>query len=284
MHLERKYPSKVLLFGEHSVLIGSSALAVHYPKYFMKWVIKTNDHPEWLLQFVNYVDAECSSFIDFDQLTEWLNEYTITANIPIGFGLGSSGALTAAIYDVAGDKNISNDISEIQQRFGLMESFFHGKSSGFDPLISYYNVPILKTNEGITLLQDQITFPTYFVYLLNSDQPRQGKGMIGQFLSKKDELRIQYETLISLNNKAIHKVIENDQTGLFSVVKEISNFQATYMEYMIIPELMSWWKEGLSTNQYYIKVCGAGGGGYYLVFSKNELDSIGQFKLERITF
>src|SRR5699024_1889521 len=72
------------------------------------------------------------------------------SSIPQGYGIGSSGALVAAIYDkYATNKitileNLTRDkLNKRKAIFGEMESFFHGQSSGLDPLNSYLSLPIL---------------------------------------------------------------------------------------------------------------------------------------------
>ncbi|WP_436570317.1 GHMP family kinase ATP-binding protein, partial [Klebsiella pneumoniae] len=65
------------------------------------------------------------------------------SDIPQGFGLGSSGALVAAIFlrylDKAGDfkdelKHLTMDrIQNLKSYLGALEGYFHGKSSGIDP-------------------------------------------------------------------------------------------------------------------------------------------------------
>ena len=72
------------------------------------------------------------------------------SSIPQGYGVGSSGALVAAIYDkYAHDKitvleNLTREkLLKLKTIFSEMESFFHGKSSGLDPLNSYLSIPIL---------------------------------------------------------------------------------------------------------------------------------------------
>jgi mevalonate kinase len=72
------------------------------------------------------------------------------SSIPQGYGIGSSGALVAAIYDqYATDKitvleNLTQEkLLKLKKIFGRMESYFHGTSSGLDPLNSYLSIPIL---------------------------------------------------------------------------------------------------------------------------------------------
>ena len=42
------------------------------------------------------------------------------------------------------------------------------------------------------------------------------------------------------------------------------------MQPMIIDRLMPFWQEGLTKGDYFIKLCGTGGGGYYLIYIVNE--------------
>ena len=71
-------------------------------------------------------------------------------SIPTGYGVGSSGAIVAAIYEhyirdeyEILNKTKKNRISDLIKNFSLMESFSHGKSSGLDPLNSFLKLPIL---------------------------------------------------------------------------------------------------------------------------------------------
>ena len=72
------------------------------------------------------------------------------SSIPQGYGVGSSGALVAAVYDkyafgkITVLENLTKEkLLHLKAVFSLMESFFHGKSSGLDPLNSYLSLPIL---------------------------------------------------------------------------------------------------------------------------------------------
>ena len=63
---------------------------------------------------------------------------------------GSSGALVAAFYDrYALDKISPQDdlspekLARLKSIFAAMESYFHGQSSGLDPLNSYLSLPLL---------------------------------------------------------------------------------------------------------------------------------------------
>ncbi|GAL79175.1 mevalonate kinase [Algibacter lectus] len=100
------------------------------------------------------------------------------SSIPQGYGVGSSGALVAAIYDkYAQDKitvleNLTREkLLKLKTIFSEMESFFHGKSSGLDPLNSYLSIPILinsKDNIEATGIPAQQNDGKGAVFLLDS--------------------------------------------------------------------------------------------------------------------
>ena len=104
-------------------------------------------------------------------------------HIPQGYGVGSSGALVAAIYDkYAQDKitvleNLTREkLLNLKSIFSEMESFFHGKSSGLDPLNSYLSLPIFinsKDNIEATGIPSQKEDGKGAVFLLDS-------GIIGE--------------------------------------------------------------------------------------------------------
>ena len=109
------------------------------------------------------------------------------SSIPQGYGIGSSGALVASIYDqYAEDKitileNLTRDkLLNLKAIFSLMESFFHGKSSGLDPLNSYLSLPILinsKTNIEPAGIPSQKEGKGA-VFLLDSEQVEIGRAHV----------------------------------------------------------------------------------------------------------
>ena len=61
-------------------------------------------------------------------------------------------------------------------------------------------------------------------------------------------------------------------------LKKISRFQFEYFKHMIPNVFLELWEKGLKTEEYYLKVCGAGGGGgYILVFSSSDVLKLNQF-------
>src|SRR5690606_1486831 len=142
-----------------------------------------------LKRFATYLEnlqqekRELVSF-DFKALKEDIKKgLYFDSSIPQGYGVGSSGALVAAIYDryalnkITVLENLTREkLLQLKKIFGQMESFFHGKSSGLDPLNSYLSIPILiNSQEDIeaTGIPSQTQDGKNAVFLLDS-------GIVGE--------------------------------------------------------------------------------------------------------
>ena len=100
--------AKILLFGEYGIIKDSKGLAIPFNSY--KGALKTAQNltgeakksNESLNIFYNYLknlDTELVSF-DLDSLKEDISSgMYFDSSIPQGYGIGSSGALVASIYD-----------------------------------------------------------------------------------------------------------------------------------------------------------------------------------------
>ena len=151
--------SKILLFGEYGIIKDSKGLSIPYS--FYNGALKKDENPSEealrsnarLKDFINYlrsIDEAVVSF-EFDKLQVDVDAgMYFDSSIPQGYGVGSSGALVAAIYDKYAQHKITvlenltrEKLLKLKTIFSEMESFFHGKSSGLDPLNSYLSIPIL---------------------------------------------------------------------------------------------------------------------------------------------
>ncbi len=260
----KRYHAKLLLLGEYTVMLGGDALAVPLSDYYGNWVNQEGEGLHGLAEFVQYLATECADILDLALIQELSSQYKFTVNIPIGYGLGSSGALVAGIYDVAA-RHRTNDPAELMEHLGRIESFFHGKSSGFDPLVSYLNSGILKQDSTINSWDQSNNELVNNFSLADSGRERKGKGtLIPAFLKWAEENPEAVELLKNYQNQAIGALLHNDEQILVESLKFISDLQWTYLQDWITPSIKSqWW----SSDEDIFKICGAGGGGYYLKYS-----------------
>lgn len=195
------------------------------------------------------------------------------ANIPTGYGVGSSGALCAAILGKFG-KNIEPlSLVTLKKVFAKMESFFHGASSGTDPLVSYLNYPILlgETIKKVDLIATNQNGKGA-VFLLDTQVKREASPFIQEFLKRCEEDFYNKRCaaqLVPLVDDAIHTFLHGQWDLLFDTLHELSLFQFRYFDFMILDAFKNVWLEGLSSDHFKLKICGAGGGGFLLGISKD---------------
>ena len=281
--MDKSFYSKVLLFGEYSVIKDSMALAIPYPLFEGKLVFPSRDKsntpdPE-LKAFAQYlkkltIKKEFSSSFDLGSFEFDISQgLSFDSTIPPGLGLGSSGALCAAVFQRYGQKK-KRDKNTLRQIFSSMESHFHGISSGLDPMISYLSKAILVRKTGHL---DQVSIPSYSqgrggIFLLNTGRPRRTEPLVNLFLEKrKDEKfnQIYQSVLTPKTNQCITHFLERKVENLLVSFYQLSVFQWNHFIPMIPPLFREVWQEGLQNHQYFFKLCGAGGGGFLLGMAKD---------------
>ena len=268
------YPAKLLLFGEYTILSGSQALAVPLNRWQGKWVKEgdaTQLSVEGLDKFLiwletqNLIDPELSLSITTDFEKGW----NYRSDIPRGYGIGSSGALVAAMYDRYFSS--SGNMEEAQAAMAKMEAYFHGASSGLDPLISYTGKAVYKDEVGCYHSMEDPGWPAdYKLYFLDAGNSRETGPLVNRYmmLSQDHEFAERINRFfIPMVEHAIHFYLERENKLLEECINLISQFQQEYFKDMIPGHVKKQWDELVSKPGVYVKLCGAGGGGYFLVIS-----------------
>jgi len=298
--------AKILLFGEYGIIKDSKGLAIPFNAYRGALKMASNltgeakKSNENLHRFYIYLSELNTSKISF-QLHELKNDVEngmyFDSSIPQGYGVGSSGALVASIYDkYANDKitvleNLTRDkLLVLKEVFGLMESFFHGKSSGLDPLNSYLSLPILinsKTNIEPAGIPSQKEGKGA-VFLLDSEMIGETEPMVNIFMNKmKNEgfRKMLDEEFVTYSDACIDDFLHGNVKSLFGNVKQLSKIVLKNFKPMIPAAFHKVWENGINTNDYYLKLCGSGGGGYILGFTEDyekAKEKLQDYKLELV--
>jgi mevalonate kinase len=236
---------------------------------------------------------------DIDKLNEDLSTgMYFDSSIPQGYGVGSSGALVAAIYDKYAFEKITilenltrAKLLKLKEIFGKMESFFHGKSSGLDPLNSYLSLPILinsKTNIEPTGIPSQKADGHGAVFLIDSGIIGETAPMVSIFMEKlKDQgfRKVLKEEFIKYTDLCVDNFITGDLKNLFKNTKNLSKIALNHFKPMIPEQFHQLWQSGIDSNDYYLKLCGSGGGGYILGFAEDfekAKNALKDYKLELV--
>jgi mevalonate kinase len=202
------------------------------------------------------------------------------SSIPQGFGVGSSGALVAAIYDRYAENKVEIDnitkesISTLKKTFAQMESYFHGTSSGVDPLICYINLPLLiRSKEDIEPVKViSKSNGKGAIFLIDTGTQRKTEPLVKYYMEKLEEGTFREfvdKQLKPFTNNCIQAFLQGDHETLFGYLTQLSAFQFKHFKPMIPAIFNRLWKKGLDSGEYYLKLCGAGGGGFILGFTQN---------------
>jgi len=299
--------SKILLFGEYGIIKDSKGLSIPYN--FFKGALKVSETPsedalksnDNLREFASYlkeIQKENTVSFDLEKLEGDINAgMYFDSSIPQGYGVGSSGALVAAIYDKYAHEKITvlenltrEKLLMLKSIFGIMESFFHGSSSGLDPLNSYLSLPILihsKDNiEPAGIPSQSVENKKGAVFLLDSGIVGETAPMVNIFMEnmKQEGFRSMLKNqFVKYTDACVDDFLKGDVKSLFQNIKVLSNVVLDNFKPMIPKQFHTLWKKGIETNDYYLKLCGSGGGGYILGFTQDfdkAQDSLKDYKLE----
>ncbi|MGC4040531.1 MAG: mevalonate kinase [Flavobacterium sp.] len=300
--------SKILLFGEYGIIKDSKGLSIPYN--FYNGALKVDENPSAealksnasLKRFVAYLEQlqndqpELVTFNIADLKADVERGMYFDSSIPQGYGVGSSGALVAAIYDkyvnakITVLENLTREkLLQLKAIFSQMESFFHGKSSGLDPLNSYLSIPILinsKDNIEATGIPSQSATGKGAVFLLDSGIVGETAPMVNIFMENLKEegfRKMLKNQFVKYTDACVENFLGGDIKSLFKNTKQLSKVVLNNFKPMIPEQFHGLWQRGIDTNDYYLKLCGSGGGGYILGFTEDlekAKQSLKNYKLE----
>ncbi|PXX97837.1 mevalonate kinase [Marinifilum breve] len=282
------FHGKLLLFGEYSVLLGSMALSIPFKMFKANFAFMHVNKPDAekksnseLKKYFKYLLSNSNVFepiLNLSNLEKDINSgLFFDSSIPISYGVGSSGALCAAIYKHYGKNKENNEpnLRGLKQRLSLLESGFHGKSSGLDPLISYVNKPVLFSGDDqleLVDLQLDKFLENAAVFLIDTQQKGDTAPLVNDFLLQCESIDFRnkiVEELIPVTQQCINSFCKNDIDNFFKSIQSLSAFQYQNFINKIPHAYRALWKTGLDSNKFWLKLCGSGGGGYLLGFTGN---------------
>ena len=278
--------SKILLFGEYGIIKDSKGLSIPYN--FFNGALKISESSDEEAKKSNLILSQFSAHLKTLDIDVDLNSFDnhikkgmyFDSSIPKGYGVGSSGALVAAVYEKYANNKITvlenltrEKLLLLKEIFSKMESFFHGKSSGLDPLNSYLSIPILiksKNDINVTGIPSQKSNGSGAVFLLDSGQTGSTAPMVNIFMEKmkKEGFRNMLNSqFIKHTNICVDSFLNGDLNNLFKSTKKLSQVVFENFKPMIPKEFHDLWKNGIDNGSYFLKLCGSGGGGYILGFA-----------------
>jgi len=296
------YPAKIILFGEYGVLLEAQALSIPYARFggnlrvldeslhhFSEGEQRSSEELKSMCGFLQN-HPEKYRFLQLRLFGEEVQKGLIfDSTIPYGFGLGSSGALTAALYDRYVSNSQPLDFLTLKSRLAAMESFFHGTSSGIDPLTSYLKKAVLfGNNPSVATAVDLMPFfSSHFLYLLDIPSTGHTAELVTKFLHDCEEpsyrRKIENE-YVPIVNQTIAVAISENCEPLENCLIKYADFQLTHFTGMIPQMMVKHAKYGLESGDFYLKLCGSGGGGQMLAITSHPSRAERYFNLNQLTY
>ena len=281
----RKYNGKVILFGEYSMIFGSNALLIPYYSVCGEWStvisrpcesgVESNRN---LFKYFDYLRKDDRfKILDLERMEMELNAgLFFDSNIPTGYGVGSSGALVAAIYDRFKLIEIK-ETDRLIEFLAAMENYFHGSSSGIDPLQCYFGKPFVlngqrTTDNGQQILSNDFMSDDIHIFLIDTKITSPTAPLVNIFKERrKDNIYLEKfnNKYIPLVNDCISSLIEKKDDEFFNNVSQLSKMQTEMLGHTIPENVKEFFFFDINKDGFQIKLCGAGGGGFLLGFTNN---------------
>lgn len=279
LNTDKKYYAKLMLAGEYAAIVGGEAITV--PLRIFSASLQHRTHavdPELAKKSISSLKSlytylhslpensfntrtNVSKFKDIIQ-----KDYYVESFIPVGYGIGSSAAVSALVYDQFFEGQA--DLSLIQQKddLSIIESHFHGKSSGVDALSSYLDQPVHFSSRGPEIIYDIDPLKPvsrYRFFLLNSHTSYKTAPLVKLFNDRMKEA--DFENIISndllvLNSKFIGSLLKKSDSDPSILFRAISDLQWKHFREMIPESIEDAWREGQLSDLYSLKLNGSGGG------------------------
>ena len=259
--------SKILLFGEYGIIKDSKGLSIPYSPYYGALKIESeysekakvsNSHLVNFSEYLKTIDTSVVKF-NFQELDSDINKgMYFDSSIPQGYGVGSSGALVAAIYSKYAFEKITvlenltrEKLLKLKQIFSEMESFFHGQSSGLDPLNSYLSLPIkINSKEDIEPagIPSQALNSKGGIFILDSGIVGETAPMITMFMEKMKQEGFRSmlkDQFIKYTDDCVEDFIGGNIKSLISNTKKLSKVVLSNFKPMIPSQFHELWQKVL---------------------------------------
>lgn len=289
----RVFHGKLMLFGEYAVMLYGKALTIPLYNYsaalkfpaiggYNEQSLLNRQLSDYFLALVHERETTGNDFgIDLKAFETDLGKgMYLDSDIPQGYGVGSSGALVASVYqrfalscELLKPNTGLHQLSLLQKSLASLERYFHGTSSGIDPLSCYMARPILINEQGhpdfVDFKHSNVPSKGGF-FLFDTNLPRKTDEMVALFRHNyhRPAFKVMMETeFLPLVEGCINSLLTAEWASLMPLMKELSEIQYLHFGQMIPENFKHLWKQGLENEHYTLKLCGAGGGGFLMGFT-----------------
>lgn len=293
-------PAKTILFGEHAVVYGYPAIAIPVDCLEVRASVlpRINDENTTISfhnknsidqTYLGEIETNHPIQICIQELGEKIGrdlpamEITISSNIPIAAGLGSSAAIAVAVTRAVSEF-LGLDLSseEVNQIAYISEKAQHGTPSGIDNTVIAHNQPVL-FRKGKPIQSITIRSP-FHIILADSGDRELTKDVVSDVRKHRENniktVNACFEQIGGLTEKAIAAV----QNGNARLIGALMNENHKMLQQLTVSskKLDALVSEAVLSGAYGAKLCGAGRGGFMVAVSdKNIIDDVKKNLLEK---
>lgn len=285
MEFETTFNSKLLLFGEYGLMYGAMALAVPFAEFGGRLAFdadgRNQESTAEIQKFYEHLKSEDFSkalhfSFDLGRLKDDIDRgLFFESNIPQQYGLGSSGALVAALFSqYAFPAEMGNNLSPeiLKSNFSILEGYFHGRSSGLDPLISYLNKPLLiDAQKQIVPISFDFRESRVAMALIDTHTTGATGPLVQHFINlfNFQEFETDFEQkFVPSNNACIESLLKGDHANFFLNLERLVRFEVYHFHEMIPAGFHRTISHAIC-SKVYVKLLGSGGGGFLLAVAES---------------
>lgn len=299
MKVSYSAPAKVILSGEHVAVYGKPAIASAVNLRFL-FTIADGIHKERNEdKIIFFFDEIVINYLKKNKINFHKRAFTydIESQIPIGRGMGSSGAFSVAavsslLHFYTGKEY---DLQTINSLAYLCEKYFHGIPSGLDSSTSCFGGLIFYRKEFEflrTISSLNFKIPQQMeknLYLIDSGMPEENTGEMVKIIGKKynknsTKMNLYFNEIERLTKRLVISIVKEDKKMFRDCIKE--NEKKLESIGIVSPKSKKMIKE-LETFGVG-KVTGAGGkksgSGYILFYVDDENGLIDYLNKNKISF
>jgi mevalonate kinase len=220
-------PGKVIISGEHAVVYGKPALVCAIDKR-LNITFTPSDKTQYNDDIFPHLERSVVDYLESKKVPYKNNPYTytVTSNIPVGRGLGSSAAycacISAGLLELFTGKEWSKE--EVNMCAYKMEKYFHKNSSGVDTSTSVMGGLLFYRKEFEflkTISSLSIKLPKKFVdnlVLIDTGKPKESTG---EMVSKVGKL---YNTRTGTTETVLNEIEKTTKRIIVAIMKEDDRF------------------------------------------------------------
>lgn len=255
-------PCKIHLLGEHTVVYGKPALLATVNLRITANILPAKIKTRTLEEIQKVIEPIIKKELGIKNIPPY--QLTITSQLPIGAGLGSSAAVSAAyIAALLSFLKVNWDLKLINELTYQAEKVFHGNPSGGDNSTVVFGglIWFRKESPDLKLIQPvPFTIPHKLAknfVLINTGKPSETtKQMVELVATHKDK----YKKIFDSQEQLVRELLPTVQTGnekeLIRIIKEgEKNLEAIGVVSSFVKSIIRKIEQAGGAG----KICGAGG-------------------------